>query len=211
MVNKITKILIVGAGQAGVALIKKLNADVSVEIAGVIDPDLKAPGIKLAQQMKIPVAKGWDEMFNRDDLNEVINTTGDNQVHEQLCQQKPECTILTSGLMSEVLSFFAKEYETVEQKIQEVKEDVEAQEWGIQKTNEAIKTLYTELEEKNKELKELDRLKSDFIATVSHELRTPLAITKEGITLIQDGILGLVNEKQAKGPFFAAGKCNSIF
>ncbi|MCK5179247.1 MAG: diguanylate cyclase, partial [Candidatus Omnitrophica bacterium] len=62
----------------------------------------------------------------------------------------------------------------------------------------AIKLLYKELEEKNKELQGLDRLKSDFISTVSHELRTPLAITKEGITLIQDGILGEINEKQVK-------------
>ncbi|MFH1386487.1 MAG: ATP-binding protein [bacterium] len=47
-------------------------------------------------------------------------------------------------------------------------------------------------------LKELDRLKTDFIATVSHELRTPLTTIKEGINLIADKILGPVNEKQEK-------------
>ena len=64
----------------------------------------------------------------------------------------------------------------------------EAQAWGLKKTNEAIRLLYKELEEKNKELKKLDQLKSEFVSTVSHELRTPLAITKEGVNLILDGV-----------------------
>lgn len=54
------------------------------------------------------------------------------------------------------------------------------------------------MEEKNKKLNELDKLKSDFISTVSHELRTPLAITKEGISIVIDGIPGDINDKQKK-------------
>jgi nitrogen-specific signal transduction histidine kinase len=72
------------------------------------------------------------------------------------------------------------------------------QAWGLTKTNEGVKLLYKELEEKTKRLQELDRLKSDFISTVSHELRTPLSITKEGISLILDRIPGEINEKQEK-------------
>lgn len=48
----------------------------------------------------------------------------------------------------------------------------------------------------NKRLKDLDRMKSDFLSTVSHELRTPIAIMKEGVSLCLDGILGDVNERQ---------------
>ncbi len=44
--------------------------------------------------------------------------------------------------------------------------------------------------------KEIDRMKTEFITTVSHELRTPLSITKEGISLVLDKILGEINEKQ---------------
>ena len=48
------------------------------------------------------------------------------------------------------------------------------------------------------ERRRLDRIKDDFVATVSHELRTPLSITKEGINLVLDGIVGKVTEEQAK-------------
>ncbi|MFA6358236.1 MAG: ATP-binding protein [Candidatus Omnitrophota bacterium] len=55
-----------------------------------------------------------------------------------------------------------------------------------------------ELEDKNKELEKLDQLKTDFVSIVSHELRTPLSITKEGISLVLDGIAGSLNPKQDK-------------
>jgi PAS domain S-box-containing protein len=46
--------------------------------------------------------------------------------------------------------------------------------------------------------KEVDRMKTEFIATTSHELRTPLASIKEAISLIFDRTAGPVNEKQHK-------------
>ncbi|MBI4394956.1 MAG: hybrid sensor histidine kinase/response regulator [Candidatus Omnitrophica bacterium] len=45
------------------------------------------------------------------------------------------------------------------------------------------------LEKANRELKKLDQLKSDFIASVSHDIRTPLNSVQESIALILDGIV----------------------
>jgi len=90
------------------------------------------------------------------------------------------------------------ELKRAEAEFKTVKEEMEVTAWGLQKTNDAVKLLYKELEEKNRRLQQLDQLKSDFISTVSHELRTPLAITKEGLSLVLDGITGDVNEKQSK-------------
>ena|GEM_PF-995590 len=68
----------------------------------------------------------------------------------------------------------------------------------ITKDISVIKKYQHELEKKNKDLEQLDQLKSDFISIVSHELRTPLAITKEGISLVLDGVTGKINVKQKK-------------
>ncbi len=45
-------------------------------------------------------------------------------------------------------------------------------------------------------LREIDRLKSEFIATASHELRTPLTSVQMGVHLLLEGAVGELNEKQ---------------
>jgi NtrC-family two-component system sensor histidine kinase KinB len=45
-------------------------------------------------------------------------------------------------------------------------------------------------------LRELDRLKSEFIATASHELRTPLTSVQMGVHLLLEGATGGLNDKQ---------------
>jgi PAS domain S-box-containing protein len=47
-------------------------------------------------------------------------------------------------------------------------------------------------------LRELDKLKSDFVSNVSHELRTPLTAVKGSVDNMLDGLTGPLNEKQAR-------------
>jgi PAS domain S-box-containing protein len=47
-------------------------------------------------------------------------------------------------------------------------------------------------------LREIDRLKSEFIATASHELRTPLTSVQMGVHLLLEGALGELTDKQSE-------------
>jgi len=61
------------------------------------------------------------------------------------------------------------------------------------------KALEVGLKRQVKELEELDRLRSDFVATVSHELRTPLTNIIGEVELLEDGERGELSGCQAHG------------
>jgi signal transduction histidine kinase len=75
------------------------------------------------------------------------------------------------------------------------------------KMTENLREAYSGLEKKveqrthelalaNERLKELDQLKSDFVAHVSHELRTPLTAIKGAVDLVLREVTGPLTEKQ---------------
>ncbi len=68
---------------------------------------------------------------------------------------------------------------------------------------ESVTSSYHELQEKNRtlgeqneRLQELDKLKSNFLATVSHELRTPLTSVIGYSEMLLEGLAGGMNEEQ---------------
>lgn len=63
---------------------------------------------------------------------------------------------------------------------------------------EEIKKATHELEEANDKLKELDKLKDEFVSLASHELRTPMSSIKGSLSLILEGYAGDISDKARK-------------
>lgn len=61
-----------------------------------------------------------------------------------------------------------------------------------------IVALAEELRRMQRQLVELEALKQGFLASVSHELRTPLSKIREALALLQDGVVGELDEQQLR-------------
>lgn len=83
-----------------------------------------------------------------------------------------------------------------EKNMKDAKDQLEAQAEDLKKANETMQVLYKEMENKNKRLLQIDKLKSNFVSMVSHELRTPLTAIKEGISIVLDGVAGSIKKEQ---------------
>jgi signal transduction histidine kinase/DNA-binding response OmpR family regulator len=83
----------------------------------------------------------------------------------------------------------------------EIETEDELEELGdtFNRMAERIRQQVEKLENANKELSTLDRMKTDLLANVSHELRTPLAAIRGYVEFIQEGQLGSISEAQRKG------------
>lgn len=103
MNDKKTNILIIGVGKGGSALIELFYDDITVNITGVVDTNLNAPGIKLAREFGIPVADDYKKFLQEKGLHEIINVTGSEAVQEELLRVKPEGVEVIGGHSAKLL------------------------------------------------------------------------------------------------------------
>jgi two-component system sensor histidine kinase DegS len=92
-----TKVAIIGGGLGGTSLIEIFHDDPLVQIVGVADTDMKAPGIRLAKRLKIPVTKDYRTLLRSRQVDLVIDVTGNRAVQEELEKTPRLATAVIGG------------------------------------------------------------------------------------------------------------------
>lgn len=80
----------------------------------------------------------------------------------------------------------------------------------VQERTAALRQKARELEKANRELKEVDRLKSDFLSNVSHELRTPLTSIRSFTEILLDSPTAISPEEQHEFLTIIAGQTDRL-
>ncbi|MBI4401612.1 MAG: Gfo/Idh/MocA family oxidoreductase [Nitrospirae bacterium] len=79
-----THVAIIGAGRGGTALMEIFATDPLVRIVGVAEINPRAPGIKLARRLKIPLTRDYQELLAMERVDLIIDVTGNPEVEHVL-------------------------------------------------------------------------------------------------------------------------------
>ncbi len=80
----------------------------------------------------------------------------------------------------------------------------------VQERTAALRQKARELEKANSELKEVDRLKSDFLSNVSHELRTPLTSIRSFTEILLDEVQPVTSDEKTEFLEIIAGQTDRL-
>src|ERR1035437_2674487 len=109
-----TRIILIGAGRGGRALVELFHKDPSIEIVGVADKDEGAPGIVLARELGLPAAANYRKFLKADTADLIIDVTGDPDVGREIYRLRPPGTEVVGGKTARFISEFRSEEHTSE-------------------------------------------------------------------------------------------------
>jgi transcriptional regulator with GAF, ATPase, and Fis domain len=92
-----TKVVIIGAGKGGRALLEMFLGDSTVTLVGVADVNPWAPGLELARRLSIPVATDLRELVADPRLDLIIDVTGNPEVQQAIQRLKAPATEVMGG------------------------------------------------------------------------------------------------------------------
>ncbi len=92
------KVLIVGAGKGGTALLKLLRETGKLTVAAITDVNPHAIGLDKAKSLGIPTGEDWRAFLHKG-IDIVIEATGKEKVFEQIRSARPAHTVVIQVLL----------------------------------------------------------------------------------------------------------------
>lgn len=90
------KVLIIGGGADGSALLEMLRDSENLKMVGIADINPAAPALELAKDLGITIKKSYED-FQKNDFDIVINVSGSNEVQRQLEEYFLGSTVIIPG------------------------------------------------------------------------------------------------------------------
>lgn len=98
-----TRVAILGAGRGGSALLDMFSHLPDVEVVGIADLNPSAPGLTRAHELKIPVVDDALQLIVREDIQLLVDVTGDARMERLMEQYKPARTEVLGGAAAKLL------------------------------------------------------------------------------------------------------------
>ncbi|RAK22313.1 PAS domain S-box-containing protein [Anoxybacillus vitaminiphilus] len=114
------KVLIVGAGKGGTALLKIFKETKIMEVVAIIDINEKAPGMLLAREMNIKTGHDW-RPFLTADIDVVIEATGNIEVFKEIRKTRKKNTVVIPGEVAYITAQLVEEKEQLIAKLKNEK------------------------------------------------------------------------------------------
>ncbi|GAA0346216.1 sigma-54-dependent Fis family transcriptional regulator [Bacillus carboniphilus] len=128
------KVMIVGAGKGGTALLKILSEAEMFSVAAVVDINPKAPGIQFAKKLGVPIYSHWKEILS-DEIDIIVDVTGSEDIFRELRDNRGKKTVLIPGSVALIITSLLDEKKAL---IQELKDETHRRDLIFNSTNDGM-------------------------------------------------------------------------
>jgi PAS domain S-box-containing protein len=106
------KVLIVGGGLGGTAILKLLLTLDSFEIEAIVDINKHAAALQIAKKHQITVDDDWRKYINND-IQMVFDLTGQDEVYQSILSAKPKHVVFIPGSVANILVHLLNEKDSL--------------------------------------------------------------------------------------------------
>jgi diguanylate cyclase (GGDEF)-like protein len=88
------RLVIIGAGRGGKALVELLYDDPNVKIVGIADLNRKAPGMLLAKRLRIPHATDYRKLLKHSRVDLIMDVSANPRLDRELARASPKSEVI---------------------------------------------------------------------------------------------------------------------